>query len=83
MPKEEKDPLNPSFYRPISLLGADVKILVEILASRLQRIQKCIHPDQSGFIPSRATSIKQTGISKFENSDDEYRIKSHTIIRRN
>lgn len=56
--KEGKDPLTSSSFRPISLLVADVKILAGILASRLRRvISKCVHPDQSGFISGRATSI--------------------------
>lgn len=58
LPKEGRDLLNPSSYRPICLLGADVKILARILASRLKKIiTKYIHPDQSGFMPNSATSI--------------------------
>ena len=56
--KEGKDQLDTSSYRPISLLCSDVKILAKVLATRINKfIQKLIHPDQSGFIPNRSTSI--------------------------
>lgn len=49
--KEGKDPLQPSSYRPISLLCSDVKLLVRVLATRLSRmIEMLIYLDQSGFI---------------------------------
>lgn len=52
--KEEKDPTKCEGYRPISLLGNDLKILTNILAHRMQKIvAKLINPDQTGFIPFR------------------------------
>lgn len=55
--KPGKDPSSPDSYRPISLLTFDVKLLVRVLANRLAKcIQKIIHRDQSGFIPTRSTS---------------------------
>lgn len=54
----EKNQLNTASYRPISLLCSDVRILAKVLEGGLNRIiSKCIHPDQSGFIPVRATSM--------------------------
>lgn len=54
LPKKGKDPLDCSNYRPISLLGADLKLYAKVLALRLERfIGKLVHPDQSGFIPRR------------------------------
>lgn len=56
--KEGKDQLNVSSYHPISLLCSDVNILDKMLATHLNGcIQKCMQPDQSGFIPNRSTSI--------------------------
>lgn len=57
LPKEGKDPPEVTSYRPISPLCSDVKILGKVLAARLNRIiSKIVHPDQSEFIPDRATS---------------------------
>ena len=58
IPKEGKDQLDPASYRPISLLCTNVKILAKVLATRLKGcIERLIHPDQSGFIPNRSTSL--------------------------
>lgn len=55
--KKGKDDLDPSGYRPISLLNCDQKILAKILANRLSKvIGGIIHMDQSGFIPNRYSS---------------------------
>lgn len=55
--KEGKDPRECSSYRPISLLGNDVKILGSILAKRMQiYTAKLIKPDQIGFIAGRQGS---------------------------
>ena len=52
--KENKDPLNPASYRPLSIQNTDCKILAKLLASRLnQIIPKIVRHDQTGFIHNR------------------------------
>lgn len=50
-------------YRPISLLCNDQKLLINILAKRVQNIiTKCINPDKTDFIPRTqgANNIRRT-----------------------
>ncbi|KAF7643269.1 hypothetical protein LDENG_00242520 [Lucifuga dentata] len=55
--KKGKDPLNPASYRPISLAGVDYKILIKVLAMRLENIlPNIIHSDQVGFVKGKASS---------------------------
>lgn len=52
--KKEKDKTDPASYRPIALLGCDLKVFTKILANRLNKcITSVIHHDQTGFIPGR------------------------------
>lgn len=52
--KKDKDPVQCSSYRPISLLCCDYKILTKTLALRLDPvISTIINEDQTGFIPGR------------------------------
>ena len=54
IPKKGKDLTECSNYRPISLIGTDIKLYSKVFALRLERlIEKLVHPDQSGFIPKR------------------------------
>lgn len=56
--KPDKDPLDCSSYRPISLLNVDVKILSKVLASRIEHIiPDIISQDQTGFIKGRHSFI--------------------------
>lgn len=56
--KEGKPRDQCSSYRPISLLNAKATILAKLLATRLIGvISGLVHPDQSGFMPSRNTSL--------------------------
>lgn len=57
--KKDKDSLNCSSYRPISLLNVDTKILAKVLAHRLERVLlSIISPDQMGFIKNRYSFFK-------------------------
>ena len=52
--KKDKTQTDPSSYRPIALLGCDLKVFTKILANRLNKcIADIIHEDQTGFIPGR------------------------------
>lgn len=52
--KKDRDPLDMSSYRPISLLQMETKILSKVLANRMCKyIASLIDPDQTGFVPGR------------------------------
>lgn len=52
--KKDKNSLECSSYRPVSLLKTDVKILAKVLARRLERvIPTIVSPDQTGFVKNR------------------------------
>lgn len=55
--KPDKDPLQCSSYRPISLLNMDFKILTKLLARLMLVLQHVVSPDQTGFMPKKATDI--------------------------
>lgn len=56
VPKPGKGPTECSYYRPIALLNADLKILTKILATRLARIiSSLIGIDRTGFMPGKST----------------------------
>lgn len=58
LPKAGNDCFYPESYCPIFLLNSDVKILAKVLANRLSKVMmQLVHPDQSGFIPIRSTSL--------------------------
>ena len=52
IPKPDKDVTKKKYYRRISLMNIDAKILNTILAKRMQlHIKRFIHDDRVGFIP--------------------------------
>lgn len=54
LPKLHKDLKKVESYRPIALFNSDYKILVTILAKRVNYVLgTLIHPDQTGFIKNR------------------------------
>lgn len=54
IPKKGKDKRYIRNWRPISMLNVDYKILAKSLAARLANvIPQLVHPNQTGFIPSR------------------------------
>ncbi len=56
IPKEGKDKMECSNYRPISVLNQDYRLFTSILARRLEIIlSDIIHQDQTGFIKQRQT----------------------------
>ena len=52
---KKKDRTRIENYRPITLLNTDYKIMTKALASQLAKnICTLIHPDQTGFVPTRS-----------------------------
>ncbi len=55
--KPNKDPTQPSSYRPISLINTDLKIITKALTTKTETaIPILIHSDQTSFIKNRHTS---------------------------
>ena len=54
LPKENRNPLLVSSWRPITLLNVDYKAITKLFAKRLSLfLPDLIHPDQKGFIKHR------------------------------
>ncbi len=55
--KKDKGPTSCSSYRPLSLIGTDVKLYAKVLSHRLEKfMNRLVHHDQTGFIKSRSAS---------------------------
>ena len=51
---KKDDALDPANYRPITLLGADYRVLARVLAQRLGPVlDRFLGPEQSAFLPGR------------------------------
>lgn len=56
--KPEKDPALFSFYRPISLLNTDIKILAKVLATRLMEVAPSLmYNKQTDFMPGKGMDL--------------------------
>lgn len=59
---------NPGNYRPIALMGVDVKALSKVLAFRLQLyLPKLVHPDQKAFVKGRSMHQHVRFLSDLQN----------------
>lgn len=55
--KKDKDPLDPSSFRPVSLVSVDFKVITKVLAMRLENIlPDIIHEAQVRFVRGRSSS---------------------------
>lgn len=55
--KKDRDPIECTSYRPLSLLNADLKIYAKLLARRIEKFMPhLVHCDQTGFIKGRLAS---------------------------
>ncbi len=55
--KKDKDPISSSSYRPLSLIGTDVKLYAKVLSRRLEKcMNRLVHHDQTRLIKSRSAS---------------------------
>lgn len=56
--KPGKNPHKPESYHLISLLTSIVKLLIKVISNCLYKvIGNIIHPDQTGFIPTRSMAL--------------------------
>lgn len=74
LPKPNKDPLDCTSYRPISLLNTDLNIYAKILANHLRPLlHTLIGPEQVGFMPGREAKdnvIKALNLIHKSRTDD-------------
>ena len=76
LPKQARNPLYVSSWRPITLLNVDFKIVTKLFSKRLEKfLPDLIHEDQRGFIKNRSIHENildvHAVISACENLDNE------------
>ena len=75
IPKDENNLMTLSYWRPITLLNVDYKILAKIIANRIKPVlPKLIHPDQTGFIKERFIGQNIRLLNDLMEYTDEHKI---------